>query len=238
MHKIFVTAACLAIFGSQTLAAPLAPGAVIFTTGTTAAGDPSLAGTVINDNLIPFEIDPTPVTPFVTTGGNVQNRVIEEDDSGTLTFAPRIRDTFNIDGGTLAIIAFGLEGFGMSALDVDFRTDGLGDKGFTSVSRSVSGDIMTFRYDDPLLVDSLTPPGRQETSFFPSIRSDATEYELTGRMTIYAQLTVGDVPTGDLFSVQIGGLAVPMSPVPLPASALLLLGAMGTFGAMRRLRRC
>lgn len=236
MNKFLVAIGLCALFTTPSHAVPLPPGGVIFPVGTTSAGDPTLGGVVQNDNLIDFTIDPTPASPATLTGGEVQNRVILEDASGFLTFAPRIRDTFNIDGGTLAIIAFRLEGFGMTALDVDFRTDGLGDKGYSSVSRSVSGDLMTFRYDDPLFVDSIAP-GRQEESLFPSIRSDATLFDYSGSMTIFAQLAPGDVPGGELFSVTIDGLAVPMSPVPLPASALLMLGAMGALGALRRKRR-
>ena len=131
---------------SSASALPLAPGAVIFPTGTTSAANPDLAGVNQNDNLIQFRMDPTPGTPFTDVGGNVQNRVTE-NASGNLIFGPRIRDTFNIDGGTFGILGFRLEGFGTFSTDVDFRTDGLGDKGFTSVSRSNDGNIMTFRYD-------------------------------------------------------------------------------------------
>ncbi|MEM6308782.1 MAG: VPLPA-CTERM sorting domain-containing protein [Pseudomonadota bacterium] len=223
------------------LATPLAPGAVIFPTGVTFA-DPVHGGvqTVINDNLIGFSLDPTPITPLTTVGGNVQNRVTETA-GGTLNFAPRIRDTFNIDGGTFAISAFRLTGFGMFDLDVDFRTDGLGDKGFSSVSRSLSGDIMTFRYDDPLFIDAIIPPGRQEESLFPSIVSDATDYNFDGTMKIFGYvLPLGATvpnPTADLISVTIDGVAVPttLAPVPLPASSLFLaVGIAGLFVARRR----
>lgn len=236
MRKFLATIGLLATFSTPAFAVPLPPGGVIFPTGTTNAGDPTLGGTVQNDNLINFAINPTPAIPITGTGGLVQNRVILENDSGFLTFAPRIRDTFNFDGGTLAIIAFRLEGFGMSTMDVDFRTDGLGDKGATSVSRSVSGNLMTFRYDDPLFVDAIAP-GRQEESLFPSIRTDATAFNFSGSMTILAQLASNDVPDGDVFTVTIDGLAVPISVVPVPASALLLMGAIGALGALRRQNR-
>lgn len=236
MRKFLATLGLLATLSAPAFAVPLAPGAVIFPTGETFAGDSTLAGTVQNDNLISFFMDPNPVAPFDGTGGDVQNRVIRETDSGTLTFSPRIRDTFNIGGPTLAIVAFRLEGFGMSALDVDFRTDGPGDKGYTSVSRSVDGDLMTFRYDDPLFIDSLAP-GRQEESLPPSIRSDATHFDFSGSMTIFAQYAPGDVPTGELFSVTIDGIAVPVSPVPLPSAALFMLGTIGTLAMLRRRRR-
>lgn len=238
MKQILLSAALVVASTLPALAAPLGNGDVIFPTGTTFA-DPVHGGIqiVINDNLLNFRLDPTPASPLTDVGGAVQNRVTR-NSGGTLNFAPRIRDTFNIDGGTFAITAFRLQGFGNANLDVDFRTDGAGDKGFTSVSRSVDGDLMTFRYDDPLLIDAIAP-GRQEESLFPSIVSDATNFSLTGRMTVFGYLVntpFGAPPTqaSDLISVSFGGLAVPVAPVPLPASALLLAG--GLFG-LRLLKR-
>lgn len=241
MKPIIVLASATALFLmglGQALAVPLLPGGVIVPTGTTAA-DPVHGGVQIvqNDNLIPFRIDPTPVTPLTDTGGNVQNRVTL-NQFATLNFAPRIRDTFNIDGGTFGIIGFRIDGYSGFSTDVDFRTDGLGDKGPTSVSRSVSGDLMTFRYADPLLIDAIGP-GRQEESLFPSIVTDATNYANTGTMTIYGQMFAAPAgaipdPIGDIFTVQISGLAVPVPPIPVPASGLLLLGGLAGMIAMRR----
>lgn len=219
-------------------AAALAPGGLIFPVGTDFT-DPVHGGVsiVINDNLIDFRMDPTPITPLSDIGGHVQNRVTDSQNTGFLNFAPRIRDTFNIDGGTFGITSFSIDGFGSFATNVEFRTDGLGDKGFTSVSRSADGNQLTFRYDNPLLIDSIAP-GLQEESLFPSIATDAMNYELSGRMTIYGQLFAIDFgtpprPIGDLISVTISGVAVP-SAIPVPAAMWLFGSALLGLGICRR----
>ncbi len=238
----FIVALCATLLTVPSAGAVvLAPGGVINPTGTTFAANPDLGGLVINDNVLGFRMDPTPATPLMDVGGNVQNRVVR-NGSNNLIFAPRIRDTFNIDGGIFAVTAFRLEGFGTFSTDVDFRTDGLGDKGFTSVSRSVSGDIMTFRYDNPLLVDAINPPGRQEESFFPSILTDAVAFADIGLMTIFGQLVEEDAsgalnPLSDLVSVTIDGIAVPVAPVPLPGAMLLFGPALAGLVLARRQRR-
>jgi hypothetical protein len=225
------------------IAVPLVPGGVVFTTGDTAAANPALPGGVANDNLIAFSYDPTPATPATNIGGNIQNRVVQSNTLGTLIFATRIRDTFNIDGGTFSILGFQLEGYGSATTDVDFRLDGLGSKGFSSVSRSADGDLMTFRYADRLFVDAINPPGRQETSFFPSIVTDATEFDLTGTMTIFGEiLPLGAVDDSasnsqNIFTITVDGIAVPKSaipPVPIPAGGGFLIGALGLLGWLRR----
>ena len=226
---VFLTA--LMLGAPAALAVPLVPGGVIFPTGTTSAARPELGGVVQNDNLIPFTINSTNGGLF-TTGGNVQNRVALSTLNNTLIFAPRIRDTFNLIGpNAFFISAFQLDGYAGWMTDVDFRTDGLGDKGFTSVSRSATGDLMTFRYDDPLQIDSIAP-GLQEESLFPSILTDATDFALTGTMTIFG-FVEGD--PGNLLSVTVDGIAVPVAPIPLPAGGwLLLMGLAGLAIARRR----
>ena len=215
--------------------APVAPGAVIFPTGTSFVADSELGGLVVNDDLLNFRMDPTPATPLTDVGGRVQNRVVRSNELGSLIFNPRIRDTFNIDGGTFGIVAFRLDGYAGWDLDVDFRTDGLGDKGITSVSRSVTGDLLTLRFNDPLFIDAIAP-GVQQESLFTSIKTGARRFKNTGTMTIFGNLfsnaTGSPVASGDLVSVTIDGLAVPA--VPLPAGGVLIVTAMlGLFGVRR-----
>lgn len=251
--KSLILSAALALFSSAALAAPLLPDSVLNPVGTTAA-DPVHGGiqTVINDNLINFRMDPTPSTPFTDVGGQIQNRVTERSSDGGLNFAPRIRNTFNIDGGTFAIVAMQLTGFGMFDLNAEFRTDGLGDKGPTSYSRSANGDIITMRFTNPatattpteggLLIDAIAP-GLQEESLFPSFVSNANHFDFSGTATIFGYLIdSGEYAAsgrafqeGDLITVTVDGLAVPTTaPVPLPASVLLLGAGVAGLGLLKR----
>lgn len=249
MKRIILGALFALGFGSATLAAPLNPGSVVFPTGTTFA-DPVHGGVqlITNDSLIDFRMDPTPAT-ITDLGGAIQNRVTERDDGG-LNFAPRIRNTFNIDGGIFAIVAMQLTGFGAFDIDAEFRTDGLGDKGPNSYSRSADGDIITVRYSNPgfeggLVIGSLAGQP-QEESLFPSFVTDAQNFALTGTATIFGYLIDEDRynagggifqdPDADLITVTVEGLAVPAPAVPLPASVLFLAAGLAGLGFMRNKR--
>ncbi|MEP1698792.1 MAG: VPLPA-CTERM sorting domain-containing protein [Paracoccaceae bacterium] len=229
------------LLSSPALAATLMPGEVVFLFGTTAVADPDLTGVELNDNILPFRIDPNPATPFTDIGGVVQNRVTRSDNTGNLIFAPRIRSTFNTEVSRFVITSFSLTGYSGFATDVEYRDDGAGQEGIEFGRRSASGDQLEFGFPLGLRIDSVTP-GVQRESLFPAIKTDATNFALTGSMTIFGYLRRFDI-TGeplpvmdeDRASVTITGLAVPITtPVPLPASALLLLAGLAGLGAMRR----
>ncbi len=223
--------AALGISGAVT-AAPLLPSGVIFPTGDTSVTAPDTNGVVQNDNLIPFLFG---ITQFFDVGGNVQNRVVESSTLGTMVFAPRIRDTFNILFSSFEIFSFQLDGYAGWDTDVGYRTDGLGDKGPTSVSRSADGDLLTFRYGDPLLISNLAPGPRQE-SLFPYIVTDAPSYELTGSMTILARSSVAE--DDSIYSVRLTGLAVPTSgPATVSEPSALLLFGSGLLGMLGMTRK-
>ena len=190
------------------------PGSVAFLAGDTSVTAPNTTGVVKNDNLIPFQFQ---LSQFQSVGGNVQNRVVESTNLGTMVFDPRIRDTFNIATLGFEIFGFTLNGYAGWDTDIGFRIDGLGDVGPTSVSRSVDGNLLTFRYDDPLSISGLAG-GLQEESLFPFIVTDAPTYALTGSMILYGRSTANP---DQLMAVTITGLAVP-SAVPLPAPLVLL----------------
>lgn len=235
------------------VAVPLVPGGVVFPTGVTfddnaqdPVARPELGGTVRNDNIIGFRYDPTPLTPVTDVGGQLQNRVIENSD-GNMVFMPRLRNLFNIDGGTFAILGYSLTGYAGWSVDADFRLDGLGDRGFSSVSRSDDGDRMTFRFDDPLVADSILPPGLREESYFGALVTDAEDYDLSGTMTIFGEI----LPLGgreaseiasNLFTIEVSGVVAPVdltttTVVPLPAGGLLLLSGFGMLAMYRRKAR-
>lgn len=230
MHTLRAALAAAVVFcaGPAAYAAPLAPGGVVFPTGTTAAARPELAGTVVNDDLIPFSF---PFGQLQSVGGDVQNRVVRSDGLATLIFSPQIRDTFNIAVEEFEIIGFSVSGYGGFSADVDFRTDAPGDDGPTAVSRSVDGDLLTFRYDDPLTIDGIAP-GAQEESLLPVILTDAQAFQLTGRMTIFGR-DLADPET--VLTTEIGGLAVPAA-IPLPTSLGLLAAALAGLGLLGRRR--
>ena len=86
---------------------------------TTAAAEPSLAGLVIHDALLPFTMK-TPDGAVLCTG-QLQNRVVRSK-TGQLDFYYRIRDTTGI--GLIWLLH--ASSFGELPLRVGFRTDGLG----------------------------------------------------------------------------------------------------------------
>ena len=228
LSSLIAIAATVA-FSTTTQAAVLLPGNVIFPAGDTSVTAQNSNGVVQNDNLIPFSF---PLPPISIVGGNVQNRVVLSDDLNTMVFAPRIRDTFNIAPLRFGISGFRLNGYAGWDTDVGYRTDSLGDKGPSSVSRSADGDLLTFRYEDPLFIDGIAP-GLQEESLFPYIITDAPSYSLIGRMTILG-FDIAD--PDNLLSITIDGLAVP-SPVPIPAAAWLFGTALIGFVSLSRRRK-
>lgn len=206
-----------ALLAGVAQAAPLPPGGLIGLSGTTVAAEPALAGTVQDDTLRPFAIG---FGGGIGLTGVVQDRVVLSNDLGTLIFAPRIRDTLGTAGVVpLEILSISLTGYAGYTTDVEYRTDGLGDAGPDTVSRSADGDTLNFRYTgSPLL-----PP---DESLFPSILTDATQFAPVGTALIVARTS----PTSGPFSVTLQGINVP---VPEPTSAGLLLGGLFA-GVVRR----
>lgn len=215
----FLAAATAAgLFAAPAGAVVVAPGGASALSGTTVAASPNLAGVVQNDNLIAFSI--TDGAGNVVASGNLQNRVVKSDNLGTLIFAPILRDLVYATGASITRLI--VQPYGGGTLDIDFRTDGLGTSGPSVVTRSASGDTLTFDYANPLLT------GGQ--SLAPSILSTATIFSLTGTAQIFARNA-----TGALFSTTLTGLAVP-GQVPVPAAAPLFLSVLagGAFAARRR----
>lgn len=225
-----IAAACLGLAltaGATAGAVVVAPGAGSPLAGTTSAANPNLAGAVVNDTLIPWAITDGMGTTLVS--GSLQNRVVQSDLLGSLIFAPRLVDIVYGPSGAPDGLSLSLSGYGAGALDIDFRTDGLGEASFPLVARSASGDTLLF--------PAVTGAPGFESSRFLSILSTATGFGLTGMFTLVA--TFG-VDPGVSYSTTVGGLAVPGAGggvIPLPAAAPLFLGALALGGLVSRRRR-
>lgn len=209
---------------------PLLAGGSVALPGTTVAVEPYLAGAVVNDNVLTNFIDVAPVSIFAI-GTQVQNRVVRSDADGTLIFAPRLMTTFNNTGGNFLVDNMTLFGFGDYAVDVNYRTDGSGDRGPTSANRSADGQDLSFDFGFPLVGANLFA-NPQEDSFFLSLNTEETAFALTGRISVFARHV--NYP-GDTFRFDFGGIAVPApATLSLPSTLSLVLGALGLIGALRR----
>ena len=177
--------------------------------GTTAAARPELAGTVLHDVLIPFEIfDANAVLLYK---GTLQDRVSRSDMDGTLDFDYRIRDTQAGLNGVLAIAD--TSDFSGWLTDVDYRTDGLGTVPTGRAARNVApGDTVSFLYD-------AVPSGQE--SLFTFIKTDAVDFA-EGGTTI---LRLGSGESVTLATVR---------PVPEPSTSLILASAVCLVGASLR----
>jgi hypothetical protein len=223
-HTTIASAALLlGLAAAPAGAATLAPGDSIAMTGTTYADHPELAGPVVQDAVLTGDNVGVPSLPFLFARFDVSNVVVESATTGGLVFAPRILFGSNVTGGNLLVDRVELFGFGDFAVDASYRTDGPGDRGPTTASRSADGDTLAFDFGFPLVVSNLFA-GPHEESYFLALRTEATAFDNTGRVSLFARAAGDDFET---YRFDLGGLAVPMAPVPLPATLPLLLGAFG-----------
>ncbi|MGB3553016.1 MAG: hypothetical protein WBA25_00065 [Jannaschia sp.] len=226
--KRFVLGLALAALPHLAGAVPLAAGDTVFLPGTTVAAEPGLGGTVINDNIVSDFIG-LDANGFFGIGVDIQNRVVRSTLDGSLIFMPRVLTTFNNSGGNFLVDRMTLFGFGGYDVDVNYRTDGLGDRGPTSATRSGDGQDLIFDFGFPLVGSNLFQNPRED-SLFLSLNTDERAFSLTGRISVFARHI--DYP-GQTYRFDYGGIAVP-APVPLPASFLLLLAALGGTGVAMR----
>ncbi len=143
----------------------LNPGGTVSLSGTTFADRPELGGTVLRDTL-------RSIGQLV-----VQDRVVQENRSGTLDFYYTIRN-LNSTGSAISLGQFvAHSSFANFLTDVDFRTDGLGNTAPLRASRSSDGSLVTFDFGDlSLLPDS-------QTNFF-FIKTNATDFNELGQGTL------------------------------------------------------
>ncbi|MDU0354418.1 hypothetical protein RS130_11180 [Paraglaciecola aquimarina] len=172
--------------------------------GTTFALQPELVGLVLQDDSIDDIIFPSG-GGFFGVGVSVTNRVIRSDLDSSVIFAPRIVPFLNNTGANFLIDRVVMDGYTDFLLDVNYRTDGLGDRGPTAAGRSADGNELSFDFLFPLAISNLFP-NPQEQSYFFSIKSDANAYVNTGSMRIFGRHL--DYPD-ETFELNYSGLAVP-----------------------------
>jgi hypothetical protein len=182
---------------------PLSRGSSTGLVGVTAASHPELAGEVLADKQIPFEIRDSLDTVILTAV--YHSRVLRSATTGKLVFAGRITDTANPPSTFGWITHARLEGFGFVDVDVETRTDSLGDVPATSAGRDAVGDRLTFSIGPGYL----NPP--DESKAFVALTT-ADEFVDTGTASVFASNDFG----GTTFSTTLEGVCVPVKP-PLAA---------------------
>jgi len=173
-----------AVSAAIAVSAALAPGATIPVPSTTAAAEPSLAGVVQTDTLVPFVI--TDAAGQVVCSGNLQNRVVRSNTTGLLDFYYRIRDT----RGPGRITQISSTGFGNVGLSVGNRTDGLGTIAATQATRSAApGDAIT------IAMRPAVRCSQNEESQFILLKANWQSFQPGGTTRIFAGNAVVTVPT-------------------------------------------
>ena len=209
------------VTSNKSNASLLVSGDSIDLSGTTAMLQPELAGSVIHDEILYDSVSPSG-NEFFVVGIQVQNRVVRSNLDGSLIFAPRIISNLNNTTGNFLIDRAIINGFSDYTLDVEYRTDGAGDRGPNTASRSLDADQLTFDFLFPLVVSNLNPTP-QEDSYFFSINSNGSAFTNTGTMSIFGRHL--DYPD-EVFELNYTGMAVPTESgvqVREPAMASLLL---------------
>jgi len=141
--------------------------------GTTAANRPDLAGTVLVDQLRPFE-------GIENTGkrfkGTLQDRVVQRSVSGTLDFYYRITLDSSSTASISRVVRKGFEEVPTGARDVNWRIDGLGTVGPSLAYRG-----------EACCIETIFNPGLKpgESSTFVFIGTGVTHYDTRGTIEIY-----------------------------------------------------
>ncbi len=137
----------LLVLATSSLASvPLAASQTVPLPGTTAAGEPDLAGVVLKDDLLRFEIKSA--TGAVLCAGRLQNRVVRSTKTGFMHFYYRLRDMRpGLPGQIVRVDTVDFRK--PNRLLVDFRLDGLGVVAPSRASRNAPpGDRVTFHFRD------------------------------------------------------------------------------------------
>jgi hypothetical protein len=147
-------------------ATPLLKGRTVSLRGTTTRERPELAGVVIQDNLIDFEIHDA--ADKLIFKGKLQDRVVRSKVSGTLSFDLFIRNTQPDLPGVITTVT--RDKFADVSTDVEFAVDGMGHIGPHKADRNADGGAITFHFQEGRL-----RAGTDSRFFF--VFTNATEYD-------------------------------------------------------------
>lgn len=160
---------CAANAHYRASAVPLAAGASVGLSGTTNAARPELAGVVLVDRIRNFSMTNA---AGATIRGTFQDRVVKRNASGQLEFSFRIKNDASSAGN---IVVVNRQKYGaFSAVDVDFRLDGLGSVGALAAAHG-GGPNARIKFD---FYNAPIKPGAE--SRFHFIGTTATEYNEKG----------------------------------------------------------
>ena len=150
-------------------------GATIPVGGTTFAARPELGGVVIRDALIPLTVTDSAGT--VLFKGNLQDRVVKENVSGTLDFYQTLRADSSMPMTAFLDEARRINFGGTAFCDVDYRTDGLGNPACHpwTVSHPTTAELdYNFGPNHAVLV-----PGDMTLFYF--CKTTATSFDVNGK---------------------------------------------------------
>lgn len=207
---------------------------VIAPAGTSAAAEPGLAGTIVEDTATTFSYDgwyrdisgETPVETHGDISGTVQSRVVRTD-AGTYDFYWRITVDRNV---FLPVGGFHLGGFAAGTYDANWRSDGDGAVQPARVEEADGGKI-NWWFGSYLPPSTEVNPG--QTSYFFFLGSSAHAYSHGGTFALESLRDSG----GDMM-IDWGGTSgtyATFAPaVPEPASVALMLSGVAALVLARR----
>lgn len=155
----------------------LSPNEDLAVPSSTTASEPSLAGPIIHDRLVPFAF--RDAAGGLVCSGNLQNRVVRSSITGRLDFYYRIRDT----RGRGVINGIETSGFGGRTVRIAYRNDGLGTIPASRAFRYPEpGDVIVVGLHNAALLP-LSCASHQESRFVV-IRTRARLFETGGTTEI------------------------------------------------------
>ncbi len=170
------------------------PGATVSLSGTTGILSPDFGGTVICDNLKTFVVRDDSGNLVLT--GEVQDRVSRSTTLNTLVFRLRVRNLSGPGGAQLTGVA--RTGFRGVPTDVEYFTDGSGQVGPNSVTRSLDGNELSFAHQPNVII----PPNEGR---FTAALTSSPDYDLNASITLFAQAS----PSSPVYTTTLEGIAGP-----------------------------